>query len=122
MSTDTVPPLTITYDDFVKVDIRAGRINSAEAVPKSQLLKLMVNFGEADDRQVLARISKSYAPEELVGLTAAFVVNLPPREMKGLVSDGMILAAEIEDTGNPTDHRVAVVFLPGTVKPGTRLG
>ena len=108
----------ISYDDFVKVDIRAGRITAAEAVPKSELLKLQVDFGSLGFRQILARIGKSYEPEKLVELTAAFVVNLAPREMKGLSSHGMVLAAEQVDT----DHRVAIVLLPGTIKPGTRLG
>jgi len=106
---------TCTFDDFMKVDIRAGRITAAEAVPKSELLKLQVDFGELGTRQVLARISRSYEPSTLVDMTAAFVVNLPPRTMKGLESNGMILAAEI-------DGGVQVALLPGTVRPGTRLG
>ena len=115
MSQELPTPGTITFDDFVKVDIRAGIILAAEAVPKSELLKLQVDFGDIGIRQVLARISKSYEPTSLISLTAAFVVNLAPRTMKGLESNGMILAAE-HDTG------VAIVVLPGTVRPGTRLG
>ena len=108
-------PATITIDDLVKVDIRAGRIKAAEAVPKSELLKLQVDFGELGTRQVLARIGKHYTPESLIETTAAFVVNLPPREMKGQTSNGMILAAAHDDG-------VAVVTLPAIVKPGTVIG
>jgi len=113
---------TIVYDDFARVDMRAGLITAAEALPKSELLKLQVDFGELGTRQVLARLGKSYEPATLVNLTAAFVVNLPPRTMKDLESNGMILAAEVKDSDVPAPHRVAVVLLPGTVRPGTRLG
>ncbi len=87
-----MPPITI--DDFIAVDIRAGRVLSAERVPKSdKLLRLQVDFGSLGERQVLAGIGKSYSPEGLVGQKYAFLVNLPPRKMMGLESHGMILAA-----------------------------
>lgn len=115
MSETSTTPTTITFDDFNKVDIRAGRITAAERVPKSELLQLQVDFGDLGTRQVLARIGKDHEPDHIVEMTAAFVVNLAPREMKGRTSNGMVLAGA-HDTG------VAVIFLPGIIKPGTRLG
>lgn len=105
----------ISFEDFVKVDIRAGQITAAEVVPKSELLKLQVDFGELGNRQILARIAKHYEPAQLINSCAAFIVNLPPREMKGLSSNGMILAVEHDTT-------MSVVSLPASVKPGTRIG
>lgn len=105
----------IEYDDFAKVDLRAGLIESAESVPKSsKLLRLQVDFGELGKRQVLAGIGKSYSPESLVGRTFVFVVNLKPREMMGLESHGMILAGA---------HPDGSLALPGcAVAPGTKFG
>lgn len=85
----------VTIEDFLKIDIRAGVITSAERVPRSRkLIKLVVDFGHVIGyRQILAGIGEHFTPEKLLGLAAAFVVNLPPREMMGLQSHGMILAA-----------------------------
>lgn len=112
----------ITFDDFLKVDIRAGRITSAERVPKSEkLLKFTVNFGELGTRQILAGVGKSYEPETLVDKTAMFVVNLAPRKMMGLESHGMILAAETPPIP-PFDNTVKVAFMSDLIPPGSRLG
>lgn len=105
----------ITFEDFMKVDIRAGRIDAAEAIPRSELLKLQVDLGELGTRQVLARIAKTHAPETLINLTTLFVVNLQSREMKGQVSNGMVLVA-------PHAMGITLISLSGTVRPGTRLG
>ncbi len=83
----------INIDDFHKLEIRIGEIKSAEKVPETdKLLKLSVNFGE-EVRQIVSGIS-SYFPEpsELVGKKCAFAYNLEPRVIKGLESQGMILA------------------------------
>lgn len=86
--------MEISFDDFAKVDIRTGTIEKAERVAKSdKLLKLDVNFGTLGSRVVLAGIGKSFEPEAVVGLTVLFVVNLAPRKMMGMESQGMILAA-----------------------------
>lgn len=85
---------TISFDEFLKVDVRAGKV--LEAIPvegSSKLLKLKVDFGELGEKQVLSGIQKWYKPEDLVGKTFPFVVNLPPREMMGLTSEAMIFAA-----------------------------
>ena len=84
----------ITIDDFCKVEIKVGEIIACERVPKSdKLLHETVKFGD-EVRSICSGIAKYYAPEELVGKKAAFVVNLPPRKMCGFVSEGMILGAE----------------------------
>lgn len=86
----------INYEDFSKVDIRIGKIISAERIENSEkLLKLQVSFGQ-EQRQILSGIAKFYEPESLIGREFAFVFNLEPREMMGLESQGMILAASSE--------------------------
>ena len=83
----------ITIDDFAKIDLRAGKVLSAEKVEKSnKLLKLQVDLG-AETRQVIAGIGKSYAPEDLVGKEVIVVANLKEAKLMGEVSQGMILAA-----------------------------
>ena len=94
---------TISYDDFVKVDIRVGTITNAELVPKSKkLVKLEVSFGE-ETRTILAGIA-SMIPflldskvESFVGRQVVAVLNLAPREMMGVMSHGMLLAAHGKD-------------------------
>ena len=82
----------ISFDEFMKVDLRVGRVVQAEAVPKSKkLLRLEI---EADGvRQVIAGLAKSYAPEALIGRHVIFVANLEPAKLMGLESNGMVLAA-----------------------------
>lgn len=90
---------TITYDDFVKVDLRVGTITKAEAILKSKkLVKLEVSFGE-ETRTILAGIAQSFPPETLVGVQIVAVLNLAPREMMGIQSHGMLLAAHGKDGG-----------------------
>ncbi|MFA6006199.1 MAG: methionine--tRNA ligase subunit beta [Candidatus Paceibacterota bacterium] len=87
----------ISYDDFTKLDLRIGRIESAELVPDSKkLLKLLVDFGDFK-RQIISGIAKGYAPEALVGKQVTFIINLEPRMLAGLESQGMILAADVAD-------------------------
>lgn len=89
----------INIDDFKKVEIKIGKILSAEKLENSdKLLKLSVDFGEDAPRQILSGIAEFYDPVTLVGLQAAFVTNLEPRTLRGEVSNGMILAA---DGGKP---------------------
>lgn len=82
----------ITYDDFSKLDIRVGTIKSCENVEGSEkLLKLTVDFGPLGERQILTGMAKFYQPEQLLNLQTFFVLNLEPRKMMGLESQGMIL-------------------------------
>ncbi|OHB14853.1 MAG: hypothetical protein A2431_03120 [Candidatus Zambryskibacteria bacterium RIFOXYC1_FULL_39_10] len=83
----------ITIEDFAKVEMRAGKIVSAEPVEGSEkLLKLSVDFGEENKRQVISGIAKFIKPEDLVGVMCTFVTNLEPREIMGLRSEAMIMA------------------------------
>ncbi len=90
----------ITYDDFKKVEIRAGKILSAEKIPDTdKLLKLSVDFAETVGvRQIVSGIS-SYFPDPavLVGKTCMFVTNLEPRTIKGYESNGMLFALSTAD-------------------------
>jgi methionyl-tRNA synthetase len=86
----------ISIDDFAKVDLRVGLVKVAERVPKSdKLLRLEIDIG-TEVRQVLAGIAEAYAPETLVGRKVVIVANLAPRKMRGLESNGMIVAASLE--------------------------
>jgi methionyl-tRNA synthetase len=90
----------ISIDDFAKIELRVGLVMVAERVPKSdKLLRLEIDIG-TEVRQVLAGIAEAYAPETLVGRKVVIVANLAPRKMRGLESNGMIVAASLEG-GSP---------------------
>jgi len=109
---DTKQADLVDYDYFSKIQLKAAKILSAEKVEKSEkLLKLKVDLG-SEQRQIIAGIAKSYAPEELVGKTVAIVANLKPAKLMGLVSEGMVLAATSGD-------RHFVMELPDNVLPGS---
>ncbi len=86
----------ITIDDFAKIDMRVGTVIACEAVKKSKLLHETIRVGSRT-LSVLSGIAKYYTPEEMVGKRVIVVVNLPPREMKGIMSEGMIVCAEGPD-------------------------
>ena len=90
----------ITYDQFSALDIRIGKILTVEIVPDAdKLLKLTVDVGEEKPRQIISGIRPYFAdPQELVGRLCPFIVNLAPRVIRGLESQGMILAASTEDS------------------------
>lgn len=86
----------ITIDEFMKVQLRVANVTAAEPVPNaSKLLKLTVEVGE-ETRTILAGIAEMYQPEELVGKQVVVVANLAPRKMRGVESQGMLLAADVE--------------------------
>jgi methionyl-tRNA synthetase len=101
-SSATAPASTkITIDDFAKVELRVGVVKSAERIQGAdKLLKLLVDIGD-EVRQVLAGIALGYTPEELVGRKVVVVTNLAPRKMRGLESNGMLLAASAGADGKP---------------------
>jgi methionine--tRNA ligase beta chain len=119
----------ITIDDFKKVEIRAGKILTAEGVEGSdKLLKLSVDFGPSvaeamagegrEIRQVLSGIAKYIKPEDLVGTTCTFVTNLEPRQMMGMKSEAMIMAF----SGNKTETEegfFSLLKLPENIPPGS---
>jgi len=87
----------IKFEDFAKVDMRIGTIVSAENVEDSEkLIKLQVDFGDLGKRQILSGIKQWFKPKSLIGKQAAFVINIEPRKMIGLESEGMILAVEYD--------------------------
>ena len=90
----------VDFDTFSKSDFRAVKILACEAVPKSKkLLKFTLDDGERKDRVILSGIHEYYEPEELVGKTAIAIVNLPPRKMMGIDSEGMLISAVHEEDG-----------------------
>ena len=90
----------VDFDTFAKSDFRAVKILACEAVPKSKkLLKFTMDDGERKDRVILSGIHEYYEPEELVGKTCIAIVNLPPRKMMGIDSEGMLISAVHEEDG-----------------------
>jgi len=106
----------VSYEDFEKLDIRIGRVVSAERIPDAdKLLKLMFDIGEEEDRQVLAGIAESVEnPEDLVGKEIPVLVNLKPRRMRGLESSGMILATSGDDG-------IILIHPENNVPPGSKI-
>ena len=91
----------VDFETFSKSDFRAVKILACEAVPKSnKLLKFTLDDGERKDRVILSGIHEYYEPEELVGKTAIAIVNLPPRKMMGIDSEGMLISAVHEEDGH----------------------
>jgi len=107
---------TITIDDFMKIDLRVGLVLSAEPVKGAdKLLHLKIDIGEPQPRTILAGIAKYYEPAKLVGRKVVIVANLAPRKMRGIESQGMVVAASIED-----GPAVLAGFLED-IQPGARL-
>jgi methionyl-tRNA synthetase len=109
------PAPPITYDAFAKLELRVGRVKAAVKVPKAdKLLHLTVDLGEGKDRSIVAGLAQSHTPEQLIGKNVLVVANLAPRTMRGIESQGMVLAAGDE----------AILGLAGVdtdVPPGTRV-
>ena len=92
----------INIEDFTKVELRAGEIRTAERVPKAdKLLRMTIDLGEPEPRQILAGIAQYYDPEKLIGRKVIVVANLAPRKLRGFESQGMVLAASIGEEGRP---------------------
>lgn len=86
----------IEYSDFAKLDMRVGLITQCEKVSKSKnLFRLMIDCGEKEKRQIITGISQFYSSEELVNRKVVVLVNLNPKRIMGLESQGMILAADL---------------------------
>ncbi|MEK7463301.1 MAG: methionine--tRNA ligase subunit beta [Patescibacteria group bacterium] len=109
----------INYEDFSKTELRTAKVLEASRVDGSEkLLKLILDAGDKDEsgvlinRQVIAGIGKSYEPENLVGKQIVIVANLEPRQLMGLESNGMILAASDE-------NGIAVLMPDKEVNPGS---
>ena len=97
----TAAPAKITIDDFAKVELRVGQVKSAEPVAgANKLLQLQVDIGD-EVRQIVAGIATVYKPEALIGRKVVVVTNLQPRKLRGVESNGMILAASTGPDGSP---------------------
>jgi methionyl-tRNA synthetase len=105
----------ISYDEFMRTQLKVAEVIEAEKVPKSEkLLKLKVRL-DNEERQVVAGIAKSVAPETLIGKKVVIVANLQPAKLMGLESKGMVLAVETES------GELQVVTVSDNVKNGTRV-
>jgi len=104
----------INFEEFQKIDLRVGKIIEAEKIEGTdKLLKLKVDLGE-EKRQLVAGIAKFYQPEDLIGKEIVVVANLEPKTLRGVESQGMLLAADVE--GKP------VLLKPDQeVPPGTKI-
>ena len=107
---------TVAFDDFMKLDIRVGKVLECEKVPKAdKLLKFKIDDGMGG-RTIVSGIAKYYNPEDLVGKEVCFIANFEPRKLKGVESQGMILSAE------NADGSLVVIGPQGEVKPGCKVG
>lgn len=110
--------MTIDFDDFLKVDIRAGTIVRAEPYPEARVpaIKLWVDFGdEIGERKSSAQITKHYAPDTLVGRQVMGVINFPPRQIGKFMSEVLVL-------GVPDENNEVVLLKPDqTVPNGARM-
>jgi methionine--tRNA ligase beta chain len=104
----------ITYDDFKKLDIRIGKILSAEKVEGThKLLKLVIDCG-AENRQLVAGIAETYEPDQIIGKEIPVILNLEPRSIRGVESNGMMLAAT-DVGGKPVLLQPDGEVLPGSI-------
>ncbi len=108
--------MDISFTDFQKLDLRVGRVESVEEVAGlDKILKLAVDLGELGSRTILAGIKGCYRPRDLSGKLIVVVANLEPREIKGIKSEGMLLAAV-------TDEGMPVILTPDReAKPGSKI-
>lgn len=105
-----------TFDDFMKLDIRVGKVLECSKVKKAdKLLQFKIDDGMGG-RTIVSGIAKFYEPADLIGKEVCFIANFPPRKLKGIESQGMILSAE------DADGRLVVVGPQGEVKPGVKVG
>lgn len=105
----------IAFEDFEKLDIRVGTVVECERVPKAdKLLRFLIADG-LENRTIVSGIAKHYNPEDLVGKQVCFIANLPPRKLRGIESQGMILSAENFDGG------LSVLTVDREVKPGSEV-
>jgi len=115
------PQLTekVDFDTFCKSDFRAVKVKACEPVKKSnKLLKFTLDDGTGTDRQILSGIAMYYKPEELVGKTLIAIVNLPPRKMMGLESNGMLISAVHTEKG---EEKLHLLMVDGAIPAGAKL-
>ena len=115
------PQLTehVDFDTFCKNDFRAVKVKACEAVKKSdKLLKFTLDDGTGTDRQILSGVHKYYEPEQLMGKTLVAIVNLPPRKMMGLESNGMLISAVHKENG---EEKLHLIMVDDSIPAGAKL-
>src|ERR1700691_3730876 len=111
----------IQYEDFAKLDIRIGTVVAAELVPETdKLIKCTIDFGELGKRTIVSGIAQWKKPEELVGKQLPYIVNLAPRMLRGVESQGMLLAASLPAQAGD-EAGVALLHPERAVPNGTKL-
>jgi EMAP domain len=111
----------VDFDTFSKSDFRAVKILACEAVPKSKkLLKFILDDGVRKDRVILSGIHDYYEPEELVGKTAIAIVNLPPRKMMGIESEGMLISA-VSNYQDSDQEELHLLMVDNHIPAGAKL-
>ncbi|MBO5874495.1 MAG: methionine--tRNA ligase subunit beta, partial [Rikenellaceae bacterium] len=104
-----------SFDDFMKLDLRVGTVLECAKVPKAdKLLQFKIDDG-LETRTILSGIAKHFNPEELVGKQVCFIANLPPRTLRGIVSEGMILSAE------DNEGKLSLLTVTPQAKPGSEI-
>lgn len=106
----------ISYDDFAKIEIRVGTVLAAELIPETdKLLKCTIDFGDFGQRTIVSGIAQFRKPEEIIGKQLPYIVNLAPRMLRGVESQGMLLAA------SPGGDGLALLTPDVVVPNGTKL-
>ena len=109
----------VDFDTFSKSDFRVVRIKECTAVPKSnKLLKFVLDDGTGVDRIILSGIHKYYEPEDLIGKNVVAILNLPPREMMGIPSCGMLMSAVYSEDG---EERLHLMIVDDSIPAGAKL-
>ena len=110
---------TVDFDTFCKSDLRVVKVKECHPVKKSaKLLRFVLDDGSGTDRQILSGIAAYYRPEELEGKTLAAILNLPPRKMMGLESNGMLISCVYKVHG---EEKVTLLMLDGSIPAGAKL-
>ena len=105
----------ISYDDFAKLDMRIGTVVAAELLPDTdKLIRCSVSFGELGKRTIVSGIAEWKSPSDLIGKQFPYVVNLAPRIIRGIASEGMILAVRAKDG-------ILLLNPDGEAEPGAKI-
>jgi methionyl-tRNA synthetase len=107
------------FEEFLQLDIRVGEVKSAEKIEKSQnLMKLEVDIGDPKPRQIVAGVANDYSPQEMIGKKIIVLANLKPKKLMGIESQGMVLAADMEN--HPILLKLDEKYID-KIKPGTKI-
>lgn len=119
VKTEPISEEAVDFDTFCKSDFRAVKVKNCEAVPKSKkLLKFTLDDGTGKDRTILSGIKAYYEPEQLIGKTLVAITNLPPRQMMGIESCGMLLSAVHEEEGA---EKLNLIMVSNAIPAGAKL-